>query len=129
MVGPRRCCVSKMLVPPCVSLTVMSGDGMTSSTSDAMAQIPRARIPGILGSMSTDLLRIVLGPVVLFTPAWLAVAAYEYCSDRFGARLVPPFVEVRDETSIQSIDGRPQRRPGGIGFLSPPASSSCPRTT
>lgn len=47
------------------------------------------------------LLRIVLGTIlVLVTPAWLAVAAYEYSQPTASATsLVPPVVEIRDETS------------------------------
>ena len=69
------------------------------------------------------LLRIVLGAIlVLFTPAWLAVAAYEYSQPTASATsLVSPVVEIRDETSsFQSIDGRPLSVAlEGIGFLRP----------
>lgn len=69
------------------------------------------------------LLRIVLGAIlVLFTPAWLAVAAYEYSQPTASATsLVAPVVEIRDETSsFQSVDGRPLSVAlEGIGFLRP----------
>ena len=69
------------------------------------------------------LLRIVLGAIlVLVTPAWLAVAAYEYSQPTASATsLVSPVVEIRDETSsFQSVDGRPLSVAlEGIGFLRP----------
>ena len=69
------------------------------------------------------LLRIVLGAIlVLFTPAWLALAAYEYSQPTASpTSLVAPVVEVRDETSsFQSVDGRPLSVVlEGIGFLRP----------
>ena len=69
------------------------------------------------------LLRIVLGAIlVLFTPAWLALAAYEYSQPTASpTSLVAPVVEVRDETSsFQSVDGRPLSVVlEDIGFLRP----------
>ena len=69
------------------------------------------------------LLRTVLGAIlVLFTPAWLALGAYEYSQPTASATsLVAPVVEIRDETSsFQSVDGHPLSVAlEGIGFLRP----------